>query len=133
MGQATMQGPSGARMGTKVSLNAAGRRLARKHGVLRVRPVISLGGRNFRSSVVVLGGLDARAWIRAVLAELDRHGPVRADLNATLDRVHAREITPQAGADIIEKQIIPDRVDTLARLRDLPPPPARASITCGVT
>jgi hypothetical protein len=106
-------------------LDPAGRRLLKKHGTLRVRPVITVRGKAFRGPTVLLGGMDARAWIRAVLAELDRHGPVRADLNATLDRVHAREITPQAGADVIEKQIIPDRVDTLARLRDLPPPPAR--------
>ena len=125
IGQAKMEGPTGARIGTRIVLDAVGRRLLKKHGTLRVRPVITVRGKAFRGPTVLLGGMDARAWIRAVLAELDRHGPVRADLNATLDRVHAREITPQAGADIIEEQIIPDRVDTLARLRNLPPPPAR--------
>jgi hypothetical protein len=125
VGRAKMEGPSGARIGAKVTLDAVGRRLLKKHGTLRVRPVIGLKAVKFRAPVVLLGGMDARTWIRAVLAELDRHGPVRADLNATLDRVHAREITPQAGADIIEKQILPDRMDTLARLRELPPPPAR--------
>jgi hypothetical protein len=127
VGRAKTEGPSGSRIGAKVALNATGQRLLKKHGTLRVRPVIRLGGRavGFPARVVLLGGMDGRTWIRAVLGELDRHGPVRADLNATLDRVHAREITPQAGADIIEKEILPDRVDTLTRLRALPPPPAR--------
>jgi hypothetical protein len=123
VGATRMEGASGTRLGARVRLSSAGRRLLRKHGSLRVRPVITITGRHFRGPVVTIGGMTAPQWIRAVLAELDRNGDARGDLNALLDRVEAGEVSPQAGAGTIERDIIPRREETLRRLRDLPPPP----------
>ena len=125
VGKARMEGASGSRLGTKITLTAEGRRLLKKYGSLRVRPVIVVSGKKFPGPVVLLGGLSAGDWIRAVLAELDRHGEARTDLNAILDYVQAGTMTPQAGADAIEKDIQPARAETLARLRALSRPPAR--------
>jgi hypothetical protein len=125
VGKARMEGASGTRLGAKIALTAEGRRLLKKYGTLRVRPVIVVSGKKFPGPVVLLGGLSAGEWIRAVLAELDRHGEARADLNAILDYVEAGTMTPQAGADAIEKDIQPARAETLARLRALALPPAR--------
>jgi len=125
VGKAHMEGATGTRMGAKIVLTAKGRRLLKTHGMLRVRPVITVAGKAFRGPVVTLGGITAGDWIRKVLAELDRHGLARTDLNAVLDQVQAGTISPQDGADAIEKDIQPAREDTLARLRALTPPPAR--------
>jgi hypothetical protein len=123
VGKARMEGASGTRMGSKIVLNAEGKRLLKQHGTLRVRPVFTLAGHRIAGPVVRLGGMTAGDWIRAVLAELDRHGQARTDLNAILDYVEAGTMTPQAGADAIEKDIQPARAETLARLRALAPPP----------
>ena len=125
VGKARMEGASGTRLGAKIALTATGRRLLKKYGTLRVRPVISISGKKFPGPVVVLGGMSAGDWIRAVLAEINRRGEARADLNAILDYVEAGTMTPQAGAAAIEKDIQPARAETLARLRALAPPPAR--------
>jgi hypothetical protein len=125
VGRARMEGPTGVRLGTTIVLTPAGRRLLRTHGMLRVRPIVTIAGTRIPGRVVVIGGMSAPAWIRAVLSELHRKGDARATLNGLLDQVEAGTLSPRAGADAIERIVQPARAETLARLKALPPPPAR--------
>lgn len=125
--RAVLAGPAGRALSGRARLSAAGVRLLRKSGAIRVTPTVRANGSTKVQRTLpsfVISEMDRAGWLRRALATLRVGGTPRADLNRLLDQVKARQVSRAAAADQIEQQIIPARQRARARAVALPAPDA---------
>jgi hypothetical protein len=118
VGTATVAGAAGDTLTTKVTLNAAGKKLLARYGKLRVvaKMTVPATGAVKLSKPFLFQTVRADDWLRRVLAEMARSAPARWFLNNTLDAFHRGEVSAKQAAAMIEKHTLDERQNTVKRI-----------------
>ena len=115
---ASVKGAAGDNLPVKITLNATGRALLKKQGVLRVvaKMTVPETGATKTSAPIVFQTMRASDWLHRVLAEMARSAPARWYLNNTLDAFHAGSISNTEAAKRIRQHTLAEREQTLKRI-----------------
>jgi len=128
VGRSSFAGPAGERVATRTRLTAAGVRLLRERGSIRVTPQVTMKGTTRVGGELpsfVMTRMTPREWLQKAIATLYVGGRPREDLNILLDQVKRGAIPRGVAANRIEQRIIPAREAARARVAALPVPPRR--------
>jgi hypothetical protein len=126
VGTAKFAGAAGTAVTAKTTLSAAGRKLLRTRGAMRVTPVVTFTGATRLDRELVgftLSMMNAEQWLRRAMATLYVGGQPRMDLNILLDQAKRRVVGWDVAANRIENTIIPQRERARERVAALPTPP----------
>jgi len=126
VGRSSFAGPAGRQVATRTRLTAAGLKLLRDKGAIRVTPQVTMKGSTRVGGALpsfVMTRMTQEEWLRRALSTLYVGGRPRADLNNLLDQTKRGVVDRRTAASIIERDIMDARRKARARAAALPTPP----------